>query len=390
MSATLLYLGRVPDDQVHDLIFAGVCRYAEARGWGAESIPWRESREDRMPAIFASRKPVGCIVECSNGPPDLPPRIFGRIPVVFTNCLSARRGNRIVRVVVDDEAVAYAAFRELSAGRPESFAVAPFRMPQPWSRARIAAFQSLARKSGKPCHVLRVRDPDAEDRAQYDARLSAWVATLPHHCAIFAANDATASEIAAAAAANRRPMPRDLTLVGVDDNAVLCDGAATPITSIPMDFENAGLQAAKALDGILSRKDPSPPRRSTLLLVKPLLVTRRESTRGSGRREPRIRQAVEMIRREACAGLAASAIIARFSGSRRLFEMRFREAMGHSVLDEIQHVRLEKVFTLLSRTDTPISAIAALCGYGSDIELRQFFRVRTGMSLREWRQRNAW
>ena len=52
--ATLLYLGRIPDDQVHDLIVAGICRYAKARGWKAESIPLRESREDRMPTILAS------------------------------------------------------------------------------------------------------------------------------------------------------------------------------------------------------------------------------------------------------------------------------------------------------------------------------------------------
>ena len=69
--------------------------------------------------------------------------------------------------------------------------------------------------------------------------------------------------------------------------------------------------------------------------------------------------------------------------------MRFRESMGRSILDEIMHVRLEKVETLLSRTDTAIGAIAGLCGFGSEVELRQIFRARTGMSLREWRRRGA-
>ncbi|MBQ7190068.1 MAG: helix-turn-helix transcriptional regulator, partial [Kiritimatiellae bacterium] len=122
--------------------------------------------------------------------------------------------------------------------------------------------------------------------------------------------------------------------------------------------------------------------------IGPLLVVRRESTGGSGRREPYITRAVEIIRREACEGLTAAGLAARMPGSRRLLEMRFREAMGHSILDEIMHVRLEKVETLLAGTDTAIGAIADFCGFGSEVELRQLFRARTGMSMREWRKRN--
>jgi AraC-like DNA-binding protein len=68
--------------------------------------------------------------------------------------------------------------------------------------------------------------------------------------------------------------------------------------------------------------------------------------------------------------------------------LRFREAFGHSILDEIQNVRLEKVCFLLSRTDTPIGAIAGLCGYRTDIALRKLFRSRMGQSLADWRKAN--
>ena len=75
--------------------------------------------------------------------------------------------------------------------------------------------------------------------------------------------------------------------------------------------------------------------------------------------------------------------------SRSLFILRFREAVGHSVQDEIEHVRMERVFTLLRDTKTPISAVAALCGWRSDIALRWLFRRRTGMSMRQWRRENT-
>ena len=93
-----------------------------------------------------------------------------------------------------------------------------------------------------------------------------------------------------------------------------------------------------------------------------------------------------MIRREACDGLAAEALARRFPVSRNLFERRFREAMGHSVLDEIIHVRMQRVFDLLARPDFPIGAIADFSGFGCGYGLRKLFRARTGMSLREWRK----
>ncbi len=62
--------------------------------------------------------------------------------------------------------------------------------------------------------------------------------------------------------------------------------------------------------------------------------------------------------------------------------------MGHSVLDEILHVRLQKVCTLLSDTDTPIAAIAAFCGFKSDRDLRKIFLAREGISMLEWRRRH--
>ena len=100
-------------------------------------------------------------------------------------------------------------------------------------------------------------------------------------------------------------------------------------------------------------------------------------------------EAVEVIRRDACTGLTAAALIRRFTCSRRLFEIRFREAMGHSVLDEILHVRLAHAQTLLMRRDIPIGSIAELCGFHTQIELRKLFRSRFRTSLRKWRKDHA-
>jgi LacI family transcriptional regulator len=120
------------------------------------------------------------------------------------------------------------------------------------------------------------------------------------------------------------------------------------------------------------------------------MAVRRKSTGGQGRHEKFILEAVEMIRREACDGLTAKRLIERYPQSRRNFERRFREAVGHSVLDEILHVRLEAVCALLARSGTPIGAISAMCGFPSDDALDALFRRRFGIGMRDWRRRNAY
>ena len=121
-------------------------------------------------------------------------------------------------------------------------------------------------------------------------------------------------------------------------------------------------------------------------IFPPLMVDRRKSTRGYGRREPRILEAMEMIRREACDGLTVAALAARFPGSRRLFDMRFREAAGHSALDEILNVRLARAMELLIHTDIPIASVAHFSGFNTELEFWKLFSKRTGMPPLRFRE----
>jgi LacI family transcriptional regulator len=236
---------------------------------------------------------------------------------------------------------------------------------------------------------------------------------LPRNCAIFAVNDDVAAEIVAAARhAAHLSIPRDLTLLGVDNLVAVCEASRPSITSIQLDHERAGFLAARMLGDNISHKgtetqrnmNSQHPRVNSIqggslcgsvalcdkhFTVGPLMAVRRESTRGHGRRDPAILAAVEDIRRKACDGLTVAALVARFPGSRRLFDMRFREAMGHSALDEILQVRMEQVMGLLSRPDIPIDAIADFCGFGCRYELRKLFHARYGVSMSQWRRDNC-
>ncbi len=384
MRPLILYLHTIASDSCQHAKLAGMRRYAAARDWQVEPVRREASRKGMIPRILDRYKPAGCIVEGAGRWDDLPLPLFGNTPVSYVDVLDDTVCGKAPRINLDPELVARVAMRELAALEPATYAAVGFVRPHEWSHRRLGAFVSLVKEQGHDCLVLEARKDESFN--SYHARIDAWVAALPRGSAIFAVQAPIARRVAAAARAHARAIPRDLALlctVGLERGAI---PPPEGISIIQFDFERIGYLAARMLDEWMNgRRDPC-----SLERIGPLCLVRKESTRGRGRREPRILEALEMIRAEACEGLTARDLAARFPGTRRLFDMRFREAIGHSVLDEILHVRMEKARTLLAQTDTPIGTIPGLCGFGCDSTLDILFRRRTGLSMRAWRKQHSW
>ena len=380
----ILYLNMLPGSHSHERKLAGVRRYCSMRGWEAVPVPRDAVTPDTLPGMLRSHRPAGCVVDGVACRVFLRPSLFRGIPVSYIAYPWAIAG-KFPNFHFDSAVIARAAFRELSSLNPECYAAVCTPYPWNWARLRVRWFRMAAADAGARCLAFPCR-PISEREADeaFSARLAPWLARLPEHCAVFAACDDAAFLVSRAAAAAGRAIPRSLTLMSVDNFAEVCDRAVPPISSLQLDFEREGFIAAKALFEGHSRSATDNRDR-----LGPLMVVRRKSTSGHGRHAPWILEAVDIIRREACDGLDAAALIARFPQSRRNFERRFREATGHGVLDEILYVRLEKACILLSQTVVPIGAISDFCGFRSYWALDDLFRSRFKMGMREWRRMNS-
>lgn len=388
MTNTVLYLSMIRNTPSQARKLDGIRRYCSSRGWTAEPVYREDVSAETLPEILAKHDPLGCVVEGVASHALLPPGLFRGLPVSYVGYPRRFAGNR-PNFVFDTEAIMATALEELSAGNPPCYAVVGFHVPWEWSRKRVRTFRAAAKAAGRKCLAFpQLPRAAGEPTEAYRRRLAAWLAKLPEHCAVFAVSDETAVTVVRAAKDAGRHIPRSLTLLSVDNFTELCEGADPPISSIQLDFEREGYLAAKALGETIATKNATGSRKSNEILG-PLLVVRRKSTSGRGRHEKFVVDAIDMIRREACDGLSPASLIARFPVSKSLFNLRFREATGHSVLDEITHVRLEKATTLLARTDAPVGSVPALCGFACDRTLDAVFRSRFGMGMRQWRKRNS-
>ena len=386
MNPVVLFLNDTEKDPTKRLKLAGVRRYAEAAAWNVIPIPQERSGWKGITDLLAKYRPVGCICDEDSTPTRATPRLFGDVPVVFANAYGSLYGGPAGRICVDNAAVARAAFRELSAGNPKAFAIVGESSSPEWSVIRVKAFRAEVARTGLFCRVFRENKWKVEEESA--AYFRPILAALPCHTAIYAVNDPIARRIADAASAAGLRIPQDLTLLGTDNNPDWCEGSSPTLSSIQLDFERMGYLAAKMLSQKICQHGPDGGGDGVSASIGPMLAVRRESTGGRGRMEPHILEAVEIIRREACNGLTVAELAARLPGSRRLLDLRFREAMGHSVLDEIQQVRLERVFDLLRQPGIRVGAIADFSGFALH-QLDKVFRTRFGCSLRDWRKRNA-
>lgn len=236
-----------------------------------------------------------------------------------------------------------------------------------------------------------------EDSDKFESRLARWIASLPRRTAVFAVSNAAAAAVTRAARAAHRHIPKEMTLVAFGDVPGFCDTASPPFTTIPLDFERMGFVAARALGETMASRGGrwQSAMDTSAIPIGPLLVRRRQSTAGRGRRESWILKAGEMIRAEACGGLTIGSLVERLRTekgrpvSRRNFDRRFREAMGHTANEEILSVRLESACALLTQTDMPVTAINDFCGFENYHALNAQFRSRFRMPMTRWREKNA-
>jgi DNA-binding LacI/PurR family transcriptional regulator len=240
------------------------------------TVPAADSTPERLPFLLARHRPVGCIVECFGNETRLMPKSFGSLPAVWLDVPSETHGDIDGRlsVCVDDKAIARTALRELSANFPKSLAAVeyqwfPHEERRKWSRDRAEAFRALATAEEFPCEVFDSRP--GESPGERTERLAHWLSRLPRPSGVFAVNDGAAFNVRAACRAAGLSIPRDVSIVGFDDDPI-AEWASPPLTTVRQDFGAMGREAVKALVARIEK-----PAASGVTVKMPVELVERES-----------------------------------------------------------------------------------------------------------------
>lgn len=351
---------------------AGAFRFARERGWLIQVVE-RSATPSAIRSALRIWRPIGCMVDRAHScglPPD---NVFGDMPVVYLDQDPSHPSTRHSCVLHDSAATARLAAKELLNLGYGSYGFVGMPQPRFWSRERADAFRKVAEKSGHSFSEFAGDD------------IVSWLSALPKPCAILAVNDYKAQQIHYAAQTLGLKIPDDVAIAGIDNDELYCEAMKPGLTSVAPDFEEAGYRLASLLADQIDNPDAPP----VIVKYGPKKLVRRGSTRKIAGPDVRVRRALEFIRRNACLQtIGIDDVLKEMNCSRRLATLRFREAVGHSIVDEIHDVRFHHACKLLDETDRPISVIVSECGYDSESFFKKYFKLRTGLSMKDWRAKN--
>ena len=197
---------------------------------------------------------------------------------------------------------------------------------------------------------------------------------------ILAANDFRGRQVLEACQLAGIPVPYQASVLGVNNDELVCQMSYPSLSSIVVDWEKAGYIAASALQARMT--GATLPRS---LSYGPLKVISRGSTDRLQVADPLVVKILETIRINHGQNLRVNDIARMLKVPVRTAQLRFRNAVGHTIIDEIKSVRMRFVCDLLTGTDLTIAEIARRCGFENSTYLTQAFRQEFGMTMTQWR-----
>jgi len=285
-----------------------------------------------------------------------------------------RRSNSIAVILDSDERIGEVAaeyFRNL--GQFASYAFIPDHDNRGWSRLRERGYKRTLRNAGIKCRVY----------GEGKGSLASWLKQLPKPAAVMAAYDIGAQETIDACKKAGLAIPKQISVLGVDNDELICDYTSPSISSVRIDHEALGFEAARTLDALM--KKPGTSRLKKILMPSDKIVER-ESTAPVSQGAHLVQKALTYIAEHVPEGIDVSVVANHLGVSRRLLDRRFGAVTGSSIRKAIEDSRLNLVVKKLKSTRLSINKISRLCGYKNEQRLKYVFKKRFGMSMREWRK----
>lgn len=336
--------------------------------WGGTGIIARIETPEVARAILATRLPVIAL--------DLKPeQLAAESPL-----------SRVSELCPDSPAAGRMAAEHLLSKGFTQFAFVGAPGDPLWSTRREQGFRARLAEAGMSCVSYPLpRSLREQQWSREQPRMAPWLKSLPKPAGLLACDDDRGRQVLTACRLADVQVPEDVAVLGVDNDEVLCDVSDPPLSSVALDTEQAGYEAAALLDGLMSGRVRKPQR----LLVRPLFVVDRRSTDVLLLNDRDVALALRFIHDHAGKPLSVKEIAREARLSRRMLELRFRKAMGRTIHEEIQRVRLARARRLLIETNLPAAEVAQAAGFASASYFSKVFHQSQGMPPGDYRVRRS-
>ena len=343
---------------------AGVVRFAQEHGW---HLSGDLDRVARLPRGWTGD---GIVIALPDRAGMIPQLTQAGIPCVAFTTDYTTAAEPLVGP--DEVAIGRMAADYLIERGFQTFACAPFSVST-INAGRLYAFRERVTERGFSYRVLPPAYDRPHERAEgewIDRRraLVGQLRQLPARTAIFAYDDGVATDLVDSIRHAGLLIPEDIAVLGVG-NSVFSAGATVPISTVELDLERLGYQAAALLHEQMSAA-VAPVSRA----VAPKGVVTRVSTETGAVADERVMRALAFIEQSFSDPALGVDCVARAVGmSRRNLERSFRHETGRTIYEHIVNVRMREAAKLLAESPAMRALdVARKVGLSGE---RTFYRV---------------
>ncbi len=261
----------------------------------------------------------------------------------------------------------------------------------PHARKRFAKFAEQARECGMwdESLVLDLRpftadEPSSSPELGRFKQLDRFFARQPKPLAMFSHNDFVSASLIEWLLERGYRVPHDVAIAGLD-NHPLYALANVPLTTVDPNWGELGRQSVRLLLERLQATRSLPCRH---LLLPPHLEVR-ESTVGEPAGQEWLVVVMRAMREHLAEPGVVQKVLVELKWRQDVLAQRFRRAMGCTLLDYRDRLRLDRAAELLLDAEAPkVSAVAREVGFSSAGRFAAAFRRRFGMNPLEFQARH--
>ncbi len=252
-----------------------------------------------------------------------------------------------------------------------------------WSRERAAGYKQTVEEHGYTLHFLNNNNVHDEQWSFNPLILSEWLLSLPKPIALFACDDYFALQITETCKMYNINIPNEISVLGVDNDELLCNISDPPLSSIVLDVENGGYKAGKLLHMLMNKEISQ----AQDIVINPVRIEYRESTEKYAIKDHHIEKVLQFVEDNYSKHLSISEIMKKVPLSRRVLEKKFKKELGMPIYQYVQSFRVEKFTELLLKSNLPLPEIAMLCGFEEYKNVSRVFVKRKQMTPLQYRNK---
>lgn len=315
--------------------------------------------------------------------PDMDKIIQMRIPMVVSTYMRHDKIPNVVCLAGDSKKVGKLAAEHLLEHGFEHYAYCGIP-EKDWSIERGKSFAERLMLEGYSVKMYEFPSKYTwESDAQY---LTDWLKKLPKPVGLMTCTDERGQDVVELCKVAGIKVPDEIAVIGVDNDSLLCELVTPPLSSVALDAESAGYQAAQTLNQMMNKKKVN---RGTIIYAPATKVVVRQSTDVYAIPDTDVVTALRFIQNHAKQCIQVTDVVNATSIQTRALQKRFYKYLGCSIRERIYKARIDLICRFLAESSLPIAQIAEQLDFISEGHISRYFKKYLQITPLQYRQKHA-